>query len=298
MKLGLCCISILLQEKGHRFQKMTYSRFKSLPKSEALSTLSDRILNNFKVTNEIIRFCHKKKISSYRMSSDLTPVIHHPDVNMRLEDLPNSLDIFNEANRIKKTIRQTGIKITAHPSEYISLTSDNDKVIQNSITDLKAHADLFDLVGLPKSYHAPLNIHCRKDGDPEEISSKFMSNFKKLPNSVQSRLVVEVNDNKKGVWSVKNLCKFFNQRYGIPVTFDNLHHSFCNHDTTEEEAFNMAYDTWKEHNATPVFHYSEGVNGTRKHAEYAENLPNDYSKDVFWEVELKGKDVAILEMMK
>lgn len=277
---------------------MTYSRFKALPRNEALATLSDRIANNFKVTNKIIKFCFSNSISSYRMSSDLTPVIHHPDVNLKLEDLPNSKNIFDQIKKVKKTIQQTSIKVTAHPSEYISLTSEKESVIKNSITDLKAHADLFDLIGLPRSYDAPLNIHCRKDGDPEEISSRFMSNFKRLPISVRSRLVLEVNDNKKGIWSVKNLCKFFNKRHGIPITFDNLHHSFCNHDTTEEEAFNMAYETWKPYNATPVFHYSEGVDGTRKHAEYAEKLPNSYDKDVFWEVELKGKDLAILKMMK
>jgi len=277
---------------------MTYSRFKSLPREEALLTLSDRILNNLKVTNEIMRFCSRNKISSYRMSSDLIPVINHPDVNIKLEDLPNSLDIYNEANRIKKTIKQTGLKVTAHPSEYISLTSDNENTIKNSITDLKAHADLFDLVGLPRSYDAPLNIHCRKDGDPEEISTKFMSNFKRLPSSVKSRLVLEVNDNKKGMWSIKNLCEFFNKRHGIPITFDNLHHSFCNHEIPEKEAFNMAHDTWKQYGSTPVFHYSEGVDNTRKHAEYAEGLPDSYGKDVYWEVELKGKDLAIFKMLK
>ena len=54
MKLGLCCIALGLREKGHKFQSMTYSRFRALPRQEALQTLSDRILNNFKVTKEII----------------------------------------------------------------------------------------------------------------------------------------------------------------------------------------------------------------------------------------------------
>lgn len=298
MKLGLCCISTSLKKQGLKFQKMTYSRFKSLPRDEALSILSDRILNNLQVTNKIIKFCYDNKMSSYRMSSDLFPVINHPDVNISLDQLPASFYIFNELSSIRKTIKETKLKITAHPSEYISLTSENEKVIQNSITDLKTHANLFDWLDLPKSYEAPLNIHCRKDGDPEEISSRFMSNFEKLPYEVRSRLVLEVNDNKKGVWSIKNLCKFFNKRYGIPITFDSLHHSLCNHEVSEEEAFDMAYKTWEDHGHTPVFHYSEGVDGTRKHAEYATKLPNSYNKDVFWEVELKGKDLAIFEMMK
>ena len=195
MKLGLCCISTSLKKQGLKFQKMTYSRFKSLPRDEALSILSDRILNNLQVTNKIIKFCYDNKMSSYRMSSDLFPVINHPDVNISLDQLPASFYIFNELSSIRKTIKETKLKITAHPSEYISLTSENEKVIQNSITDLKTHANLFDWLDLPKSYEAPLNIHCRKDGDPEEISSRFMSNFEKLPYEVAT-LLIDVSESE------------------------------------------------------------------------------------------------------
>jgi UV DNA damage endonuclease len=195
---------------------------------------------------------------------------------------------------IAKAVKETGLKISAHPSEYISLTSPKEEVISNSITDLSSHAELFDLIGLPQSYDAPLNIHCRQDGDPETVSSSFLKNFDKLPDNVKNRLVLEVNDNKEGVWSIKNLHKFYYQRANIPVTFDNLHHSFCHHDVPEREAMDMAHSTW---NTTPVFHYSEGIDGTRKHADYALRSPPDYDKEVFWDVELKAKDLAIFKML-
>ena len=105
---------------------------------------------------------------------------------------------------------------------------------------------------------------------------------------------MEVNDNKEGVWSIKNLHKFYYQRANIPVTFDNLHHSFCHHGVPEREAIDMAYETWK---TIPVFHYSEGIEGSRKHADYATGLPMAYSSDIFWDVELKAKDLAILKML-
>jgi UV DNA damage repair endonuclease len=65
---------------------------------------------------------------------------------------------------------------------------------------------------------------------------------------------------------------------------------------THRQAFEAAYATW--HGAMPIFHYSEGINGTRKHADYAQQLPPDYDMPVVWEVELKAKDKAIKRMMK
>jgi hypothetical protein len=58
--------------------------------------------------------------------------------------------------------------------------------------------------------------------------------------------------------------------------------------------YDMAYSTWS---TIPLFHYSEGVNGTRKHADYANLLPEDYGKEVFWDVEVKMKDYAISQML-
>jgi hypothetical protein len=64
---------------------------------------------------------------------------------------------------------------------------------------------------------------------------------------------------------------------------------------TEEEAFNLSYSTW---NVQPIFHYSEGKNNTRAHCDMAENLPINYNKDVMFDVELKNKDYAILDILK
>lgn len=294
MRLGLCCISLRLQDEGYKFQTMTFSRFSALPRQQALEILSARILNNFLVTEKVIRYCKASGFSSYRLSSDLAPIINHPSVDIKLQDLPNAAAIFESLSSIAKAVNETGLKISAHPSEYISLTSPKEEVISNSTRDLASHAELFDLIGLPKSYEAPLNIHCRQDGDPEAISYSFLKNFDKLPDNVKNRLVLEVNDNREGIWSIKNLYKFYYKRANIPVTFDNLHHSFCNHGIPEREAFDLAYSTW---NTVPVFHYSEGIDGTRKHADYALGAPPQYNDEVFWDVELKSKDLAILKML-
>lgn len=295
MRLSLCCISSVLADQGHKFQMMTFSRFSALPKQEAIRILSERILNNFQVTNRIVQHCHDNGIAGYRLSSDLTPVINHPSVNLALSDLPNWLDIKEAIDATAQTIKRTGVRVSAHPSEYISLTSEKSEVFQNSMRDLISHAEIFDMLGLPNNYESPLNIHCRQDGDPAIISQKFLANFAKLPDNVKSRLVLEVNDNLNGTWSVSKLHKYFYETTGIPVTYDSLHRQFCNDGNNDEQDFNLAYSTWP---TMPLFHYSEGVDGTRKHAEMPIGIPNSYGKDVCFDVELKGKDLAIFKIFK
>ncbi len=294
MNLSLCCISNILAEQGHKFRTMTFKSFSSKEKEESLEKLSGIIINNFNTAEKIVRHCKENKIRGYRLSSDLCPVIKHPDVMLALEDLPNYDCINKSIKDLSLAIKETGIRVSAHPSEYITLTSDDDVKVQHSIVDLELHAEIFDRLELSRSYYNPLNIHIRKEGDAKDLSQTFIKNFERLSESVKSRLVLENNDTGN-TWTVKNLKKYIYNDYGIPVTFDNLHHEMLNHDVTHMDAFFEAYSTW---NCTPIFHYSEGKNGTRAHKDMAEDLPVHYDKDVLFDVELKGKDYAILDILK
>ena len=294
MNLSLCCISNILAEQGHKFRTMTFKSFSSKEREESLEKLSNIIINNFQVSQKIVRHCAAKDIKGYRLSSDLCPVIKHPEVMLALEDLPNYNEINDSIKDLSNAIKETGIRVSAHPSEYITLTSDDDIKIQHSLIDLELHAEIFDRLELSQTYYNPLNIHIRKEGDPKDLSSIFMKNFERLSESVKKRLVLENNDTGN-TWTVKNLKKYFYNEHGIPITFDNLHHKMLNHDVSHEDAFFEAYETW---NCAPIFHYSEGKNNTRAHSDMALELPENYNKDVLFDVELKSKDYAILDILK
>jgi len=294
MNLSLCCISNILAEQGHKFRTMTFKSFSSKERSESLEKLSGIVINNFNTSEKIVRHCAANGIKGYRLSSDLCPVIKHPDVMLALEDLPNYNEIEESIKDLSNAIKETGIRVSAHPSEYITLTSDDDVKVQHSIIDLELHAEIFDRLELARSYYNPLNIHIRKEGEAKDLSGTFIKNFERLSESVKSRLVLENNDTGN-TWTVKNLKKYIYNDYGIPVTFDNLHHEMLNHDVSHYDAFFEAYSTW---NCTPIFHYSEGKNGTRAHSDMAANLPENYDKDVLFDVELKSKDYAILDILK
>ena len=285
----------MLAEEGHKFRTMTFKSFSSKSKEESLEKLSGIVANNFSVSEKIIRHCAAIGIKGYRVSSDLLPVINHPEVNVALEDLPNFGFINYEIIKLKKAIEETGIRVSAHPSEYISLTSEDDKVINNSIKDLEQHAEIFERLGLERSHYNPLNIHIRKEGDPDQLCNIFMKNFERLSDGVKSRLVLENNDTGT-TWDVVTLKKYFYRNHNIPVTFDNLHHKMLNKGVSHCDAFFDAYETWND--TIPIFHYSEGKNNGRAHKDMADELPENFGKEVLFDVELKSKDIAILDILR
>jgi UV DNA damage endonuclease len=275
---------------------MTYTQFVKQPFDSAMAELSQRILHNFKMTLNTIRFCQLNNIQGYRLSSSLAPILTHKNLRLRIADLPNFAAIKAVCESIKQLLAAHPLRISAHPSEYITFTSDNKDCIDNSITDLEQHAEIFDLLGLPQDYRSPLNIHVRQESnEPQKIADKVLRVYDSLPDNIRNRLVLENNDNSKGIWSVRNLIKYFHCARGIPVTFDSLHHSLLSGDMTEKDAFNAAHDTWP---TVPIFHYSEGIDNTRKHADMPTSTPRNYGREVLWDVELKFKNLAINELRR
>ena len=291
-RYGLCCISLKLKEQGFSHQTMTYKRFSTLPREEALETLGSRIQNNLTVTNKTIEFCAENNYV-YRVSSDIFPLITYDEANVSLEDLPNHDDIQNEFDNIQQTIKRTNVRVTCHPSEFNVLASTNSKAVDKTIVELNFYSWFFDRIGLPANYDAPMNLHVHnKNGTHSEIIERFLSNFNRLDPNCRSRLVIE-NDDKVNCWSVRELITHFHPKTNIPITFDYLHHK-CNPDILDEEtAIKACHDTWHGHR--PLFHYSESREGNnpRAHADYAENHFNNYGLEFDVDFELKAKDYAI-----
>jgi UV DNA damage endonuclease len=290
---GLCCISLSLQERDPpvKFQTMTFKRFNSLPRDEAIEILGDRILNNLVVTNETIKFCGQHNYV-YRVSSDIFPLITYDEANLELTDLPNHDLIQDEFDNISQTIKDTNVRVSAHPSEYNSLSSLSPRVVDKTITELNFYSSFFDRIGLPANTNAPMNFHIHNNnGTREEISQRFYENFKRLDENCQARITIE-NDDKLNCWSVKELVDIFHPITRIPICFDYLHHKCHANNTTECEAINMCWDTWQ---TKPLFHYSESREGNnpRAHAEFADQPINTYGLEFDLDFELKGKCSAI-----
>jgi len=297
MRFGLCCISLDLQELEQplRFQTMTFKRFSQLDRSEALSTLGSRILNNMEVTNATILHCAEHDYC-YRVSSDLFPLITYRAANITLSDLPQYSDILQAIDNIAYTIQQNNVRISCHPSEFNVLASTNTDAVDRTVTELNFYSNFLDMIGCPADYNSPMNLHINnRQGSNDEITKRFIQNYNRLSDNCRRRIVIE-NDDKLNCWSVKQLIEDFHPKTNIPITFDYLHQN-CHPDTwTEQQALEECYMTWGEYR--PLFHYSETCRdpenkNPRKHADYAENSFSTYGLDFDLDMELKMKDKAI-----
>jgi UV DNA damage endonuclease len=293
MRIGLCCISLKLKEQGFGHQTMTFKRFNSLPREEALEILGSRIQNNLMVTDKTIQFCAENNYA-YRVSSDIFPLITYDSANVSLEDLPNYDTIQDEFDNIAQSISSTNVRVSAHPSEFNSLSSLNPQVVEKTITELNFYSSFFDRIGLPADRRSPMNFHVHNNnGTREEIAHRFYENFKKLDENCQARITIE-NDDKLNCWSVKELVDIFHPITRIPICFDYLHHKCHSNNLTECEAINMCWDTWQ---TTPLFHYSESRpgNNPRAHCDVPTQPFDTYGLEFDVDFEVKGKDLAIAE---
>ncbi len=294
-QLGLCCISLDLKEAGYGFQTMTYKRFSSLPREEALEILGSRILNNMQVTHAHIQYCADNSYC-YRISSDLFPLITYLAADVILTDLPNYAEIAEEIENIKLTVADTGVRLSCHPSEFNVLASTKQDAVDRTIRELNFYSEFLDSIGCPADYSCPMNLHINnREGTNDEVVERFIQNYNRLDDNCRNRIVIE-NDDKLNCWSVRQLFNDFYPKTKIPITFDYLHHACHPDGWTEPQAAQFCVISWGKYR--PLFHYSESApgNNPRKHADYAEKdffLYGDYDVDM----ELKQKDKAIAKFL-
>lgn len=294
MKKSLCCISLQLQEQGFKANTMTKTRFLALERKNALSNISQRTLNNVHVAVNTFSFCSKRGWN-YRISSDLFPLATLPEANLSFDVLPDKDRIYAEFKRGAEIIKNNKLRCSTHPDQFVVPASATKSVVEKSIVELKNHATIMDLFGLPQSYEAPMNIHmnCYK-GDTKEIASRFIDVYKDLPINVKSRLVLE-NEDKPNSWKVEELYDLIYQKTGIPITYDSHHFRLNNpKNISPEKAILMCMETWGKYK--PLFHYSNGKTGPtdRSHSDYVYTLHKElFENNVDVDFEFKAKDYAI-----
>jgi UV DNA damage endonuclease len=269
--------------------KRTFNE-KGIPYASELS------IQNVRDLIEIIKWNEQNDIKFFRMSSNVFPwSSEYP-----LSELPHYHRIKNLLSGAGYLVNKYGHRITSHPGPFNVLVSPNERVVQNTITDLSIHGEVFDMMGLSRTPYNKLNIHCNGVyGDKISAMDRFCKNFERLPESVQTRLTVE-NDDKASMYSVKDLM-YIHERIGIPIVFDYHHHKFNTGGLTEEEALRLAASTWGD--IKPVVHYSESKSlhegnesiKPQAHSDYISDYINTYGLDVDVMIEAKAKELTLLE---
>jgi len=304
MNIGYACINMQLsypqkyggKEKGVKPITTGRSMIKRTFLSKGVDYASELALANTMDLDKIIDWNILNGYNFFRITSELAPWKSEYEWN-DLKDI----------ERIKMYLHSAGVKakshnlrITSHPGPFNVLTSPHPHVVDNCITDLTIHGEVFDMMGLSRTPHNKINIHIGGAyGDKESAMERFCVNFERLPDSVKSRLTVE-NDDKASMYSVKDLYEGVYKRIGIPIVFDYHHHKFCTGDLSEQQALEMAISTWPK-GITPATHYSESRRDEQKdekirvqaHSDYVYDKIETYGNEIDVMVEAKHKELAV-----
>jgi UV DNA damage endonuclease len=281
-KLGLVCITAA---KTIRFRTVTRRTLFKLSESEQQLKLREIYAANIERLQQAISFCHQLQISLYRLSSALFPFSDTPLGS-------NVLDEFAvQLQQIGQKAQQLNIRLVLHPEQYVVLNSDRSEVIRNSINILQSYARILDLLQLPHSPWALMNIHGGK-GDRAE---RLIKNIMQLPTNIYTRLSLENDEHTYSATAIAQIC----EAAKIPMVFDAHHHLVYERlasydDPSVGEMLQLARTTW-EQPEWQLVHISNGREHLHdtKHSDLITQMPLSY-KNVPWiEVEAKYKEQAI-----
>jgi UV DNA damage endonuclease len=265
-------------------------------KEKGIGYASELALQNAQDLYKILQWNLDNDIYFYRLSSDIVPWASE----YAMEDLPDYEQILEACQAAGNFARQHNMRLTSHPGPFNKLASPKERVFQLTYKDLKVHGDLFDMIGLPRTPYAKLNIHVGAAyGDKPFALDNFCRNFERLPESVRSRLTVE-NDDKVSLYSTQELYEGVYKRIGIPIVFDYHHHMLHPGGQTEQEALELALSTWGD--IKPVVHYAESRSveynnpkiKPQAHSDYIINEFDDYGNSFDVMIEAKHKELALL----
>ncbi|MDA7494621.1 UV DNA damage repair endonuclease UvsE [bacterium] len=298
--LGYACINSELSERPKK-QRVTTNRsmIKRTFKEKGLPYASELTLANSKDLLTILKWNKKNNINFFRMSSNLIPWAS----DYELTELPD-YDLIAEAlYQAGLYAAENNIRITTHPDHFNKLTSPKESVILNTIRDLEIHGEMFDMMCLPRTHHAKINIHVGAAyGDKPMATGNFCKNFHRLSESVKTRLTVE-NDDKPSLYTTEELYNDIHKHINIPIVFDYHHHDLHPGEQSEREALGMALSTWPL-DVRPVVHYSESrsvEHGDPKikpqaHSDSYVRAVNTYGLEMDIMLEAKHKEQALFKM--
>lgn len=285
-RTGYCCINLTLDEN---FKTMKLGWANKNPQ-ETPAKWRAVVTHNFKLLHRIIQWNIENKIFLYRISSDLIPFADHDEWGYLWREGLRSewmTEASSDTRQSLNTYLLLGGRITIHPGQFVSISSENPETRRKSLANLEYHAQLLDYLRLPENIQCPINIHISNGTKGETVVGNVIESLRLMSPTLRNRIVFENEQN--GYWKPSNIKKHFPD---VPITLD-YHHLSINPDDeyTLQEIIKFTRDSWP--NIDPVQHYSEGRAHAKDpaHSDYVNSLP-DQPYDI--EVEAKAKEKSVM----
>ncbi|EOC99277.1 UV DNA damage repair endonuclease UvsE [Caldisalinibacter kiritimatiensis] len=291
-RIGYACINTSLKPK-----KFSDCRLNSVYKY-GINYLRDKIINNLKLTKEILNWNINNGIFMYRVTSKLLPLVTHPDL---LNDFKwrwtEDEDILKLMEDVKDIVKKNNIRLSMHPDQFTVINSLNEKVVENSIINLQYHYEVLSRLGGTDMIIHTGGVY----GNKSAAMERFIKTYNSLDNNIKKYLRLE-NDDKS--YTLADVL-YINSKTSVPVVLD-IHHHVCNNNKEMDikKEINKVVDSWTETELIPKLHISSGKEGKydKRHHDYIKeedmmsllDLMENIDFDLM--VEAKMKEKAVLKI--
>jgi UV DNA damage endonuclease len=271
-------------------------------KEKGIDELKSKIIQNLKDVITIMDWNENNGIKVFRLSSEMFP--HKTNNQVEEYSFDFAIDLLKNIGKLSKIYNQ---RLTFHPGQYNVVGSPNIKCFEQTIKELKYHADILDLMELDNN--SVMVVHGGGTyGDKEATKNRWCTQYNLLPENVKRRLVLE---NCEKSFSILD-CLDISERINIPVVFDT-HHFDCYNKLHPDEAhlfeepsqyMERILNTWIRRGIKPKFHISEQGCGRIGHhsnyiseiPQYLLEIPERYRVNIDIMVEAKQKEQAIISL--
>ncbi len=281
-RLGLVCIT---HSDEVRYKTVTRKRLLQFPEGEQKRRLRELYAANLARLSGALDFCAARGLGLYRMTSNLFPFADDEAGSDVLEEFSDEL------KRTGARAAELGIRLVLHPDQFVVLSSDSPATVSNSVRILESHARVMDMLGLPRSAWALIEIHGGKGGRADRLVEQIGL----LPEAVRTRVAFENDEYTYSAAEILEVCG----RAGVPMVFDAHHHvvheGLDSYDhPSVSEMVEAARETWPNPDWQLV-HISNGRESfcDRHHSDLIDKMPAAYRRVPWIEVEAKHKELAI-----
>jgi len=290
-QLGYCSAS--LGQTRSRFRGAETARL-GRKRKEAEAKLRGIWRHNLSELCRVLDYNIETGILLYRISNELFPMAGVERMRGAWDAFAGGSDSTAAAWKVRQYIAAGG-RLTLHPKTTVSIGSASKAVRKQSISDLDAHGRALDLLNLPRTHFAPINIHLGGGRTGGKNLGRILASLEELTDGSRERLVFENED--KAFWTWQNISRYLP---GFPVTLDSHHHRINNQGEGLRDAATATAETWGK--VLPVRHTADGARGEldREHHDWVRHLPQAFLSrgrpETDIEIEARMKDLAVLHL--
>ena len=184
----------------------------------------------------------------FRITSDLLTAYSHDDYMPFYFQLDVVHFLESNLSKIGQRARELDVKLSFHPGQFCVLASEQDHVVENSITEFEYHCDLIRYMGYGREFQDfKCNVHIGGKRGPQGIKDAL----RRLSPEARNTLTIE---NAEFTWGLDSSLEL---EHDCALVLD-IHHHWINsggeYILPSDNRFKRVVDSWR--GVRPTIHYS------------------------------------------